>query len=270
MRLANAVVVVTGGGSGIGRELVLECCARGARVAAVDLREPALLQTVELAGEASSRISTHVVNVTDVHAVEALPAAVAASHGRVDVIINCAGIIQPFVRFADLDYETMHRVMDVNFWGAAHMTKAFLPYLLQRPSARIVNISSMGSFVPVPGQTLYGASKSALNLLTGGLAAELSGTNVSVTLVLPGATRTGIAENSGVNSPVDPATHKGRRSIPMTSPRKAARIIVDATERGASRITVGGDARILDLMSRLAPVGAARAIQRLMRELLPK
>lgn len=269
MRVTGTVMVVTGGGSGIGRELVLESAARSARVAAVDIRESTLAKTVALAGESAERISTHVVDVTDLPAVEALPAAVLEAHGHVDGIVNCAGIIQPFVRFADLEYASMRRVMDVNFWGPVYMTKTFLPYLLERPAAHIVNISSMGALVPVPGQTLYGASKAALKLLTEGLAAELFGTNVAVTLVCPGATETGIAENSGVRPPVDPGTPDGGRAFPTTPARVAARTIIDAMERDAYRVMVGKDARMMDLFSRLAPERAARAIQKRMKDLLP-
>ncbi|HET6497576.1 MAG TPA: SDR family NAD(P)-dependent oxidoreductase [Coriobacteriia bacterium] len=269
MRVTGTVIVVTGGGSGIGRELVLETVARGARVAAVDIRKPALAEMVTLAGEAAERISTHVADVTDVPAVEALPSAVLEAHGQVDAIINCAGIIQPFVRFADLEYETMRRVMDVNFWGPAYVTKAFLPHLLERSAAHIVNVSSMGAFVPVPGQTLYGASKAALSLLTEGLAAELFDTNVSVTLVYPGATETGIAENSGVRPPIDAVSQDGRRSVPTTPARVAARTIIDAMERDAYRVMVGKDARVMDVFSRLSPERAARAIQKRMKDLLP-
>jgi NAD(P)-dependent dehydrogenase (short-subunit alcohol dehydrogenase family) len=192
------VIAVTGGGNGIGRELVLGLLSRGARVAAVDVNETALQETSQLAGDREGSLSTHVVNVTNKEAVSALPEQVIARHHVVDGIINNAGIIQPFVRVNDLDHAVIERVMNVNFYGTLYMTKAFLPHLLKRPEAHIVNISSMGGFLPVPGQTVYGASKAAVKLLTEGLHSELSNTQVGVTVVFPGAIGTDLPANSGV------------------------------------------------------------------------
>ncbi len=151
MNVLNKVMVVTGGGSGIGRELVLLLLAKGAKVAAVDINEAALAETVERAGSLQTQLSTHIVNITYKAAVSGLPEQVIAAHGAVDGIINNAGIIQPFVRVNDLGYDAIERVMNVNFYGMLYMTKAFLPHLLKRPEAHITNISSMGGFLPVPG-----------------------------------------------------------------------------------------------------------------------
>src|SRR5688572_21226432 len=104
MKVKNKVIVVTGGGNGIGRELVLNLLARGAQVAAIDMNESALHETVGLAAGHAAQLSTHVVNVTDREAVTQLPTTVIARHGSVGGIINNAGIIQPFVKVNDLDY----------------------------------------------------------------------------------------------------------------------------------------------------------------------
>ena len=133
MKVTGKTIAVTGGGNGIGRELVLNLLARGARVAALDLSEAGLKETVDLAGDAADRLSTHVLDIADRKAVEALPEAIIAVHGQVDGVINCAGIIQPFVRLNDLGYDDVERVMNVNFWGLLYVTKTFLPHLLERP-----------------------------------------------------------------------------------------------------------------------------------------
>lgn len=271
MKVSGTTVAVTGGGNGIGRELVLALLERGARVAALDLSEAGLARTAALAGSRADRLSTHVVDITDRAAVEALPQAIVAAHGQVDGVVNCAGIIQPFVTLAELDYPAMERVMNVNFWGLVHVTKAFLPHLLTRPAAHVVNVSSMGGFLPVPGQTVYGASKAAVKLLTEGLHSELVGTPVSVTVVFPGAIGTEITANSGVAMPggmtAEQATEaaKKHRTLP---PADAARIIIDAMEKDAYRVTVGKDATMLDRLSRLSPRRAARLIQKNMQDLL--
>ena len=150
--------------------------------------------------------------------------------GAVDGIINCAGIIQPFVRLNDLDYAAIDRVFDVNWRGTLYMTKTFLPWLLERPEAHVVNVSSMGGFLPVPGQTIYGASKAAVKLLTEGLHSELRAHRVRVTVVFPGAVATNITTNSGVAMPNAPAGGKASKTLAAT---EAARIILDGMEQNA-------------------------------------
>lgn len=266
MKAAGKTVVVTGGGNGIGRELVLALLSCDARVAALDISEAGLAETAQLAAEKTDRLSTHVVDITDRDAVEALPTAIIEAHGQVDGVINCAGIIQPFVKVNDLDYGAIERVMNVNFWGLLYVTKTFLPYLLERPSAHIVNISSMGGFLPVPGQSVYGASKAAVKLLTEALHSELTDTPVRVTVVFPGAIATDISRNSGLEAPK--ASEADQQKFKTTPPAEAARIILDAMERDAFRVTVGKDATMMDRLSRLMPERAAALIYKQMRTLL--
>ncbi len=141
------------------------------------------------------------VNVTDAEAVASLPAEVIERHGQVDGVLNVAGIIQPFVHFEELAPAQIGRVLSVNFWGVVNMVGAFLPELTARPRAALLNVSSMGAFIPVPGQTVYGASKAAVKLLSEGLHAELRGTSVRVTVVFLGAVATSITQNSDVHVP---------------------------------------------------------------------
>ena len=270
MKVQNKVIVVTGGGNGIGRELVLHLLSKGASVAAVDINEPALQETVELAGVNKSKLSTHVVNITDKEAVAALPEQVISRHGAVDGLINNAGIIQPFVRVKDLDYASIERVMNINFYGTLYMTKAFLPHLLKRPEAHISNTSSMGGFLPVPGQTIYGATKAAVKLFTEGLHSELLNTNVRVTVVFPGAVGTNIAANSGVGLSMSSESGRNQPSIRPLAPARAAQIIIDGIERDRYSIFVGRDAAFMDLIYRLSPKRAANYIFRQMQSLLPE
>ena len=224
MKVHNKVIVVTGGGSGMGRELVLNLLSKGAKVVAIDINEPALQETVTLAGNKKDSLTTFVVDITDKVSVEELLNSTLASYGAVDGIINNAGIIQPFIKVNTLKYESIERVMNVNFYGTLYMTKTFLPHLLTRPEAHIVNVSSMGGFLPVPGQTIYGASKAAVKLLTEGLHSELTDTNVKVTVVFPGAVNTNITKNSGLN--IKPQSSTENRSIKILSPAKAAEILI--------------------------------------------
>jgi NAD(P)-dependent dehydrogenase (short-subunit alcohol dehydrogenase family) len=270
MKLQNKVIVVTGGGNGIGRELVLNLLSKGASVAAVDINESALQETVALAAIKNDNLSTHILDITNKEAVAALPGQVISRHGVVDGIINNAGIIQPFVRVNDLDYAAIERVMNVNFYGALYMTKAFLPHFLTRPEAHITNLSSMGGFLPVPGQSIYGAAKAAVKLFTEGLHSELLNTNVRVTVVFPGAIGTNIAANSGVTISAAPENGNRQRSIKPLAPGKAAQIIIDGIEQDRYRILVGSDAAFMDFIYRVSPERAANYIFRQMQSLLPE
>ncbi len=265
MLVKDKVMVVTGGGNGMGREMVLLLLSKGASVAAVDLNKAYLDETAKLAGDNVARLSTHLVNIADQKAVAALPEKIIARHGQVDGIINNAGIIQPFVRLNDLQFEAIERVMNVNFYGALYMVKAFLPHLLQRPVAHITNISSMGGFLPVPGQTIYGASKAAVKLMTEGLYAELLSTNVRVTVVYPGAISTNITTNSGIK--IDPAMAE-KSTYKMLSAREAARIIIEAIEKDQYNVKVGSDSKMMDFFYRLNPKNAANLIYKQMKSLL--
>ncbi len=277
MRVAGKVIVVTGAGSGMGRELTLELLRRGARVGAVDLNEETLAETATLAGTtatlagktANDRLATWTLNITHRAGVAALPQKVIKRFGQVDGVINNAGIIQPFVRLNELTYEQIDRVMNVNFRGALYMTKAFLPVLLARPEGHIVNTSSMGGFLPVPGQTIYGASKAAVKLMTEGLWAELRGTRVHVTVVFPGAIATNITTNSGVDIPGNMTPAEMDKAASRTLPAdKAAKIILDGMEKNAYRVLVGSDARLMDILYRVYPRGATSFITRQMKDLL--
>ena len=250
----------------MGREVVLQLLSRGARVAAVDLSEAGLAETAELAN-AGTNLTTHAVNVSDRKAVLALPAAVIKAHGQVDGVFNVAGIIQPFVKIQDLDFEVIERVMNVNFWGVLNMSKAFLPELLKRPEAGLLNVSSMGGFLPVPGQAAYGASKAAVKLLTEALFAELQGTNVSVTVVFPGGVGTNITANSGVEIPNMEELTKGK-TPKTTTPADAGRQIIEGMENGRFRVLIGSDAKFMHRFSRLNPKRATLLIANQMKALL--
>lgn len=259
MQIKDRVFVITGAGNGIGREVALLILAKGGRVALVDINEAGLIATRDMVKESIDRISLHPTDLSSLSQVEALKEQVLHHHARVDAIINVAGIIQPFVNIADLDYKKIHQVMDVNFFGTLYMVKTFLPILLERKEAHITNVSSMGAFVPVPGQSIYGASKAAVELMTLGLHSELKKTSVGVTLVLPGGVQTNIIKNSGAK--LNPALEKAAQGgIKLLSPKKVAMIIVRATEKNKYRVTAGKDARLLDIFSKISLKTAAKII----------
>lgn len=263
MKVKDKVIVVTGGGSGMGRELVLNLLSKGAKVVAIDINESALQETVALVGNENTSLKTFVIDITNREAVEGLVEKSIVHFGAVDGIINNAGIIQPFIKLKDLDYDVIERVVRVNFYGTLYLTKAFLPHLVSRPEGHIVNISSMGGFLPVPGQTIYGATKAAVKLLTEGLNSELTKTNVKVTVVFPGAIHTNIMGNSGLVEEERELTKK--ELARLTTPSKAAEIIIDGMEKDRYRVLVGSDAKFLDFYYRFNPKSAAAFINKMMK-----
>lgn len=263
MLLNNKILVVTGAGSGIGKELVLALLKKDAKVVAVDLRQESLNILKKEVGEDKNLI-TQALDISDKTAVEKL----AKELSDIDVLINNAGIIQPFKKVNDLEYVDIEKVMKVNFWGTLYMTKAFLPSLLKRPEAYIANVSSMGGFLPVPGQSVYGASKAAVKLFTEGLYAELLDTNVGVSIIFPGATATNITKNSGVEAPkVSDEQMKKFKALPAG---EAARLIIEGIENNKPQIFLGSDCKGMNVFYRLSPLRAIKLISNQMKSLLPK
>ncbi len=266
MQVSGKVFVVTGGGNGIGREVVLELLRRGARVAAIDVSQVGLEETATLAGSPGDRLTMYPIDITDRGAVDAVPGAVSATHGQVDGLVNVAGIIHRFAPVSELKVEEIERVLAVNFWGTVYLTKAFLPVLAARPQASLVNVSSMGALIPFPGQSAYGASKAAVKLFTEGLIAELRGSTVVPAVVFPGAVGTNMPVNSGVDIPI-PQGQPGK-APKTTAPADAGRQIVEVIEKGIQRWRIGSDARMLDRFSRLMPLRSIGTVADRMQKML--
>ena len=263
MRVKDKTFVVTGGANGIGRQVVLSLLKRGASVAAVDRDDKGLNALLEVTKEYGAAIDVFVTDITRVDDVKRTISAIIKRFVHIDGIINVAGIIQPFVDVVDLEITHINRVMDVNFYGTVYMVKALLPHLLEQKEAHIVNVSSMGGFIPVPGQSAYGASKAAVKLFTEGLYAELVETNVRVSLVFPGAVETEITKNSGAKLDIDANQAKTK----MLSAEKCATIIIKGMEKNKFRIMAGSDAKLLDRLLRLMPARTILMIAKKMKQL---
>lgn len=263
MRVKDKTFVVTGGANGIGRQVVLSLLKRGASVAAVDRDDKGLNALLELTKEYGAAIDVFVTDITRVDDVKHTISAIIERFVHIDGMINVAGIIQPFVDVVDLEITHINRVMDVNFYGTVYMVKALLPHLLEQKEAHIVNVSSMGGFIPVPGQSAYGASKAAVKLFTEGLYAELIETNIRVSLVFPGAVETEITKNSGAKLDIDASQAKTK----MLSAEKCATIIIKGMEKNKFRIMAGSDAKLLDRLLRLMPTRTILIIAKKMKQL---
>lgn len=267
MRLAGTLAVVTGAGSGIGRALAGALHAAGCRLALLDLDADGLAATVaridgdsgrDAGGDAGrDRPWSATLDVADRDAVFAAADRILAACGPVDLVVNNAGIAHGGVGVADLRPADLHRVMDVNFFGVVHGTQAFLPHLVARPEAAVVNVSSLFGLVGAARQSAYCASKFAVRGFTESLRMELRATapHVRAVSVHPGGVATAIARNSIPAGPEDdPADRAAFEALLRTTPEAAARTIVAGIARGRERILVGSDARAGDRIARLLPV----------------
>ncbi len=157
----------------------------------------------------------------------------------------------------------------MNFWGTLYVAKAFLPLLTARPEALLLNFASMGGLVPVPGQGAYGASKGAVKLFSETLFAELHSTSVHVTTVFPGGVSTNIAQNSGLTMPTNMSEKAMKKAMKhTTTPQRAGQLVIEAIEKDRPRLLIGSDAKALDRLSRVNPVGAITTVQKQMAKMM--
>jgi short-subunit dehydrogenase len=250
------VAAITGAGSGIGRALAVNLAGRGCNLALADVNADGLEETKALAVAAGVACSTHVVDVADRAAVDAFAEAVLREHGAVHLVINNAGVtlVERVEQLTSRDFEW---IMNINFWGVVHGTKAFLPYLVKADEGHIVNVSSLFGLVAMPLQSAYNASKFAVRGFTEALKIELAATSIGVSCVHPGGIKTSIGANSRVGEDAisinkEELVAEFERAA-RTSPEQAAAVIIRGIEKNKRRILVGLDAKIVDFIARLFP-----------------
>lgn len=246
MNIRKKNVIVTGAASGLGKELTKQLLNKGCNVAAVDINQSNLdLLVDELK---SSKLKTYVVDMGSEDSIKKFRIEYKKDYSDVDIIINNAGIIQPFVKVEKLDDNTINKVMNINFFGPVNLIRYFMEDLIKdRSEQYIVNVSSMGGFFPFPGQTIYGASKAALKIFSEGLYAELEKTNVRVMIVLPGAMNTNITKNSNV----EVKTTKEDSNFKLLEADVAAYKIIEGIEKNKFKLFLGNDAKFLKFLYKI-------------------
>jgi len=196
--------------------------------------------------------------VADRAAVTAWADQVMVDHGKVNLVINNAGVALG-ATIESMSYEDFEWLMGINFWGVVYGTKAFLPHLKASGEGHIVNLSSVFGLISVPSQAAYNAAKFAVRGFTDTLRMELEieGANVSATTIHPGGIKTNIAKNARMDPSVAEVAGDPDKAIKdfermfITSPEKAARQILTAVQRDRRRALIGPDAKVIDLISRL-------------------
>ena len=264
-QLGGRTAVISGAGSGIGRALAQRLARRGSPVAITDWNEAGLEETAESIG---GPVLARKLDVRDRQGQMTFAAEASAwAPAPIGLVVNNAGVTVSQTTAAAAP-EDDDWVIDINFWGVVHGTRAFLPILLEQNAGAIVNISSVFGLVGWPTQSAYCASKHAVRGYTESLRHELRGTGVRAVVVHPGGIATHIVDNArfhvdDLGNTDHDAMRRDFNNVARTSPDKAAETICRGVERGKSRILIGPDAVLLSVLARAAPVRYFDVIKRL-------
>ena len=258
--IRGSAAAVTGAASGIGRALALELAARGCDIALAD-RDEAGLQTVaaEINRTHSRKVTAHRVDVSEPQQIADFAQAATSAHPGLNIVVNNAGVAL-LGQFDEIDQAQMDWLMNINFWGVVHSTRAFLGHLSRQREAHIANISSIFGIIAPPGQTAYCAAKFAVRGFSESLRHELQMANspVRLSVVHPGGVATNIARNSRTGTGVSDNAFRAQSierfdTMARTTPAAAARRIIEGIEKNQPRILIGNDARMMDLLQRFRP-----------------
>ncbi|HYP25970.1 MAG TPA: SDR family NAD(P)-dependent oxidoreductase [Blastocatellia bacterium] len=269
--MRGRVVLITGGSRGLGLVLARELAREGARLAICARDAEELDRARHDLEQRGAAVYATACDVTNQFEVEGMVREVTDHYGRIDVLINNAGVIEvgPMEVMTLRDYE---HAMKTHFWGPLYSVLAVLPHMKERGEGRIVNISSIGGKISVPHLLPYSASKFALVGLSEGLRAELAKDGIVVTTVCPGLMRTGSPRNA-----VFKGQHKAEYawftisdSLPVTSMRaeRAARQVIAACKRGDAEVVLSIQAKLAALFHGVFP-GVTADLLGLANRLLP-
>ncbi|MBQ0755195.1 MAG: SDR family NAD(P)-dependent oxidoreductase [Gammaproteobacteria bacterium] len=259
--LQDRVAVITGAGSGIGRALAIELSAAGCSVALSDINEAAVNEVAKQLNDMGRPAIADRLDVSDREAFYAYADKVHAHYGKVNIVINNAGVALG-ATVEDTTYDDFEWLMGINFWGVVYGTKAFLPYLKQADAGHIVNISSIFGIISVPTQSAYNAAKFAVRGFTDALRMELEmeGSSVSCTTIHPGGIKTNIARSARMKGDVSKFTGSSKadpredfEKMFRTTPEDAAATIIKGIRSNKRRVLIGSDAVAVDSMQRMMP-----------------
>jgi NAD(P)-dependent dehydrogenase (short-subunit alcohol dehydrogenase family) len=254
----NTTLIVTGSGSGMGREMARQAAQHGATVIALDINEATLAETNQFAG---GSLRTYCLDVSDAAAIQAFSAAVLPTLDPANplILINNAGVGLGSGPFIETDLDDFEWLMNINLYGVVRMTKAFLPFMLQHNRGQVVNISSVFGLAGVENNSAYCTAKFGVRGFSDVLRMELLDTGIGITCVHPGGIKTNIARDAriGKSGFVTAAMHRqGAASFAATAkttPERAAQIILKGVARRKARVLVGPDAAQIEWITRLFP-----------------
>ncbi len=232
--LKDRVIVVTGAANGIGNALALALAAEGAALVLVDIDADGLGALRTTFGGDGLRANVARVDVRDAAALEELARSTVAGFGRVDAVVNCAGIVIPGA-IDSCPARDITRQLDTNLGGSINVTRAFVPWFKRQGAGHLVLIASLAGLVPLPGESIYAASKFAVRGFAHSIAHELRGTGIAITVVCPDSTRTRMLEIEAA----DPGSSLSFSS-PAMEPEEVAGAIIGALRRPRLEVTIPG------------------------------
>ena len=254
---SGRVAAITGAASGIGRALAVQLAEQGCHLALSDVDEAGLAETVSMCEGHGVKVTSQRVDVASRDEVLAWAEQVVGEHGRVNVIVNNAGVAVS-ADVTRMSFEDFDWLLGINLHGVVNGTMAFLPHLERSGEGHVVNLSSVFGLVPVPTQSAYNTAKYGVRGFTDALRMELdiARSCVSATTVHPGGVKTNIVRNARFDAASiamagdeDPSV--GFERIARTTPEQAAAQIIAAVRRNKRRVLVGPDAKVFDLLGRL-------------------
>ncbi|WP_206990845.1 MULTISPECIES: SDR family oxidoreductase [unclassified Hyphomonas] len=261
---AGKTCVVTGAGSGIGRELSLELARFGAQLAISDIDPTGVEETRIMLEAEGANVHSQILDIADSAAIYAYPEAILAKFGAIHQLYNNAGISGGGRSIADTSLETIQRVIDINLMGVLHASRAFMPHLESSGSGVLVNISSLNGLVAQPNVAIYCTTKFAVRGLTEAIRTDalFTGSNLQVVVVHPGGVKTNIAKAKEADLARMTAEEREQTMKVLkvyekkflTYPADAAAMdILRGVAKGKCRIVVTPQAKQLDRLSRLLP-----------------
>lgn len=182
--LDDKIIIITGAAGGIGSATAQLLAGQGATIVLTDIRKEPLDELAAALRAAGAKAAVAVHDVTKPESWKSLVDATLADFGRIDILINNAGVVHPGAIEA-LPHEKLHQQVSVNFIGMMNGCRAVLPSMKAKNAGKIVNVASLGGIVPMSGETVYSATKAAIRTFTFSLAAELHGTPLKVAVVCP-------------------------------------------------------------------------------------
>ena len=256
MNFKNKKILITGAASGIGKSLAEEFANEGSILILSDID---VLKLKDFVNELKSNgvdAFAYDVDVSDYKNMIDFSNLVLKEHNFIDVLINNAGInLMDTIDNGDID--EFENLMAINFWGVVYGVNVFLPTLIQRDEAYIVNISSILGLMSLPGQAAYNSSKAAVKAYTEALKMELADSSINVSSVHPGGVKTDIAINARIGSNISEETKikliKQFDKLSYTTSKSASRNIIKGMKRKKRRIVIGIDAKIADILIRIFP-----------------
>ena len=248
MRTEGRTAIITGASSGIGRETALEFARNKANVVLAARNREKLDDLAREIAPLPGRCLVVPTDVTDRFAVEALVRRTAEEYGSVDILVNNAGL-GLFATVAEGNIENMHRLFNVNFWGAIHCIQATVPYMQAQRRGHIVNVSSVAGRIAPPYMGTYAATKFALTAISDSLRTELAGSGIGVSTVFPGLTQTSFTENMLQEVDVPPVPPL----LLWVDARTVARRIVQAVRWGLRDVYVSPQDAAAVAFSTIAP-----------------